>query len=71
MVAHGTPRPTLLIRLLAILFLWPATARAEQARAPEIVGLRVGFAGCYKAGLWTPVEVTLRGGSRPVAAACA
>jgi len=28
--------------------------------APEIAGLRVGFAGRYKAGLWAPVEVTLR-----------
>ena len=26
--------------------------------------MRVGFGGCYKAGLWTPVEVTLRGGSQ-------
>ena len=36
---------------------------AEQTRPPEFVGVRVGLGGCYKAGLWTPVEVTLRGGS--------
>jgi hypothetical protein len=49
---------------LATFLLWPAAARAEPAGAPEFAGLRVGFAGCYKAGLWTPVEVTLRGGSQ-------
>ena len=27
---------------------------AEQVRLPEFVGVRVGFGGCYKAGLWTP-----------------
>ena len=28
---------------------------------PQVVGVRVGFDGKYKAGLWTPVEVILRG----------
>ena len=40
----------------------PRRCRGASGRR-EIVGVRVGFAGCYKAGLWTPVEVTLRGGS--------
>ncbi len=38
----------------------PEAAAADQ---PEFVGLRVGFAGRYKAGVWTPVVVTLRGGA--------
>jgi len=49
----------------------PAGA-AEEIPHPEIVALRVGFQGQsrgepaakYKAGLWTPVEVTLRGVER-------
>jgi hypothetical protein len=38
---------------------------ASQARAEggaSITGVRVGFAGHYRVGFWTPVEVTLRGG---------
>jgi hypothetical protein len=46
------------------LLLSAGAARAEQTRPPEFVGVRVGLGGCYKAGLWTPVEVTLRGGSQ-------
>src|SRR5262249_17408790 len=42
-----------------------ATANADQAKPPEFTAVRVGFAGCYKVGLWTPIEVTLRGGSSP------
>ncbi len=33
-----------------------------QVKRPEFVGVRVGFADRYKVGLWTPIEVTLRGG---------
>ena len=32
-------------------------------KPPKIVGVRVGIADRYKAGLWTQVEVTLLGGS--------
>ena len=32
-------------------------------KPPKFVGVRVGFADRYKVGLWTPLEVTLRGGS--------
>ena len=41
--------------------------RADEPRPPEFVGIRVGLADCYKVGLWTPVELTLRGGSEPLA----
>ncbi|MEN6405710.1 MAG: hypothetical protein ABFC77_04475 [Thermoguttaceae bacterium] len=36
------------------------------AATPEIAGVRVGLADRYKAGLWTQVEVTLRGGDQSV-----
>ena len=52
----------LVLALLLMLSL-VATAGAQDVRAPEFVAVRVGFAGRYKAGLWTPIEVTLRGGS--------
>lgn len=39
-------------------------AEAEPGARPEVVGIRVGIGGKYKAGLWTPVEVRLRGGSQ-------
>ena len=35
-------------------------------KPPEFVAVHVGFADRYKVGLWTPLEVTLRGGSSPV-----
>jgi len=38
-----------------------AVASDIATAEPEIAGLRVGFAGQYRVGLWTPVEVTLRG----------
>jgi hypothetical protein len=42
----------------------PGLARAGGGPAPpEFVGVRVGFASRYKPGLWTPVELTLRGGT--------
>ena len=44
----------------------PHAGSAQQQSPPEIVGVQVGFAGHYKPGLWTPVEVALRGGGRPV-----
>ena len=41
----------------------PAAAQEAGGRGnPEFVGIRVGFAGQYKIGLWTPVTLTLRGG---------
>jgi hypothetical protein len=43
------------------------SASAKPAEPPKIVGVRVGLADDYKVGLWTQVEVTLLGGSGPVA----
>ena len=48
--------------LLAAVLLSAAAARADQGQPPTLLGVRVGFGDCYKAGLWTPVEVTLCGG---------
>ena len=38
-------------------------AQAQEVKPPEFVAVHVGFADRYKVGLWTPLEVTLRGGS--------
>jgi len=53
----------------AILFLvavctvgMPATPQPAAPQPPEIIGLRVGIADRYKVGLWTQVEIRLRGG---------
>ena len=48
---------------LTLVFFSPSAVLAEptEASRPEIVGIRIGFAGRYKTGLWTPVEITLRG----------
>jgi len=43
-----------------------AAAHAQEVKPPEFVAVHVGFAGRYKAGRWTPMEVTLRGGSKKV-----
>ena len=51
--------------LLLSLYWLPVEVRAKQIDRPEILGVRVGFDGRYKAGLWTPVEVTL-GGTGPL-----
>jgi hypothetical protein len=48
---------TLLVSLLT------APLFAESVKPPEIVGVRVGIADRSKVGLWTPVEITLQGGS--------
>ncbi|MGO9114934.1 MAG: hypothetical protein ACLP9L_37455 [Thermoguttaceae bacterium] len=55
-------------RLILALLLPPslvAAAQAQEVKPPEFVAVRVGFADQYKVGLWTPIEVTLRGGSTP------
>ena len=47
---------------------WTAfSASSAEAEPPKIMGVRVGLADDYKVGLWTQVEVTLLGGSEPVA----
>ena len=40
-----------------------APVLAENIQPPEIVGVRVGIGERCKVGLWTPVEITLQGGS--------
>ncbi|MEN6450487.1 MAG: hypothetical protein ABFC96_08355, partial [Thermoguttaceae bacterium] len=45
-----------------IVFL-PLAATAQEYKPPKIVGVRVGIADRYKAGVWTQVDVTVRGGS--------
>jgi hypothetical protein len=45
------------------LLLFASPSFAQQLQRPKIVGVRVGIADRYKAGLWTQVVVTLRGGS--------
>jgi hypothetical protein len=52
--------PVSVLVFLAASLLLPRWVPAAEDSA-EIVGLRVGLAGCYKVGLWTPVEVVLRG----------
>src|SRR5208337_3742003 len=55
----------LILVLLPALSIFSA-AQAEEVKPPEFVAVGVGFAGRYKAGLWTPIVVTLRGGEQPV-----
>ncbi|MGD0516683.1 MAG: hypothetical protein ABSA26_04040, partial [Thermoguttaceae bacterium] len=43
-----------------------APVSAENIKPSEIVGVRVGIGERCKAGLWTPVEITLLGGSEPL-----
>ena len=59
-------RLSLLVACLAIAGLAPSPAWADERERPKIVGLRVGFADHYKAGHWTPIELTLLGGSDPL-----
>jgi len=62
--------------LLVVGFLWAtglgliasasAQATSTVPTAPQIVAVEVGLAGHYKAGHWTTVRVTLRGGEKPL-----
>jgi hypothetical protein len=44
-------------------FALPTEGLAQDHQRPKIIGVRVGLGDRYKAGLWTPVEVTVLGGS--------
>ncbi|HEY1784169.1 MAG TPA: hypothetical protein VGG30_01425 [Pirellulales bacterium] len=44
------------------------SAALEDARVAQITSVHVGFAGQYKLGYWTPVEVTVRAGDEPLVA---
>ena len=52
------------IRAMLICLCLAATGLADSAAGPRVTGVRVGFGGRYRVGLWTPVEVTLHGGDR-------
>ena len=58
-------RAIFLLSCAAALLAAPGTVSAQEKR-PEVVRLRVGIAEHYKVGQWTPVEITLRGGSEPM-----
>lgn len=45
-----------------------APAQVARPQLPEIVDARIGFANHFKLGHWTPIEVTIRGGSVPTLA---
>lgn len=51
---------------LASLLLAPMVAAAQPSESPAIVAVRVGIADHYRVGLWTQVEVRLRGGRQSV-----
>jgi hypothetical protein len=52
--------------LLAGVVVWAAVLAVPALAAElEITGVRVGFAGRYTLGYWTPVEVTVRAGDQP------
>jgi len=51
----------LLVCSLAIAPRGTACSQTVAPAAAEILAVRVGSGGCYKAGLWTPVEVVFRG----------
>ena len=53
----------LAILALVALNLAPSVVYGQKNEPPKIVGVRVGVGDCYKAGLWTQVEVLLQGGS--------
>ena len=52
--------------LVLVVALIGSTGAAIAQEQPKITGLRAGFAGEYKLGCWTPLEVELTGGSKPV-----
>ncbi len=61
--AINCPALSSLIFFIIFVFSFTAPVRAESVQPPEIVGVRVGIGERCKVGLWTPVEITLQGGS--------
>lgn len=55
-----------ILPLLMLGLLFPSPALPQEPGAAAIVAVRVGIEGFYKAGLWTPVVVTVRAGSQPL-----
>lgn len=66
----GSPAPQIALSCLGLIAIliaaaWASPAVAqEKTQKPKIAGLNIGFDGLYKVGQWTPVEVTLLGGSK-------
>lgn len=57
----------LVLLILSLLGLSPrALAAGDQTGSASIDSIRIGFAGHYKVGYWTPVEVMLTAGSKDV-----
>ncbi|MGD0653014.1 MAG: hypothetical protein ABSA16_01595 [Thermoguttaceae bacterium] len=64
LILHPSSLILFIIALLVSLIASPVLA--ENVKPPEIVGVRVGIGERSKVGLWTPVEITLLGGSEPL-----
>lgn len=70
-MVHPAPRPGVrLLTWLALPLCWvlvaPPVSRAQDDNEPEFVGIRVGFDNRCVLGAWTPVELLVRGGKRPM-----
>ncbi len=59
-------KASIVLSVLAALIATPSRLRAVELPPVSIVDIRVGFAGHYKLGRWTPVEVLLSAGSNSV-----
>ncbi len=49
------------VAFCGMLFL-PTLCRADPPQPPQVTSVHVGFADRYKVGVWTPVEIAIRGG---------
>ncbi len=63
-------RPAVLAVALLVpcMCLGARTAEDEPSSEPRIVAIRAGFAGRFKVGCWTPIEVTVRAGAESLKA---
>jgi hypothetical protein len=55
------------VSLLTLVWLLTSTGVAAE-KLPEIVDARIGFGGYFKVGHWTPLELTIQGGTQPALA---
>jgi hypothetical protein len=59
-----SPRFSALVLCAMLLSVWTSPLVAADASAfPQVTEVRVGIAGAYQAGRWTPVVITLEGGA--------
>ncbi len=61
--ARTANRYVLVLLVAFITCLGSPVAAQDKSQKPKILGIRMGFDGLYKVGQWTPVEVTLLGGT--------